>query len=196
MHRVQQLAPEEPGVMLPFDDLPAEQVPTKRCSQCGVRHPVTEFYARAQSDRSHGDGLMAACKACTKVRADRWRQANPERHRYFVRRANRAAYYRDRKQITNHGLTLEKYEELLAEQSDRCASCGREFGPDLKPQIDHDHACCSGKRGCAECVRGLLCGTCNGIAGRAGDDPAWLITVACYLLRKSSAELEWFTPLP
>lgn len=27
--------------------------------------------------------------------------------------------------------------------------------------IDHDHACCPGDRGCASCVRGLLCISCN-----------------------------------
>ena len=27
--------------------------------------------------------------------------------------------------------------------------------------VDHDHACCSGKHGCDECMRGTLCHSCN-----------------------------------
>lgn len=27
--------------------------------------------------------------------------------------------------------------------------------------VDHDHACCSGDRSCGQCIRGMLCGSCN-----------------------------------
>ncbi len=32
--------------------------------------------------------------------------------------------------------------------------------------IDHDHACCPGSHSCGNCVRGVLCVSCNFVLGR------------------------------
>lgn len=47
--------------------------------------------------------------------------------------------------------------------------------------IDHDHTCCVGDYSCGECVRGLICQTCNFLIGQAHDNPAVLRAAAEYL---------------
>lgn len=59
-----------------------------------------------------------------------------------------------------YGLTRERYVELL---SGPCACCL--VAP--AAHIDHDHACCPGKRSCGACVRAGLCASCNLAAGWA-----------------------------
>lgn len=71
-------------------------------------------------------------------------------------------------------------EVMLAEQGGRCAICREAFG--LSFAVDHDHACCPGKRSCGACVRGLLCVACNGSVGVLEHRPAgWLSSAADYL---------------
>lgn len=55
------------------------------------------------------------------------------------------------------GITQEEFDALLASQNGICAGgCGRPA-----TDLDHDHACCPGRRSCGKCVRGILCTTCN-----------------------------------
>lgn len=82
--------------------------------------------------------------------------------------------------LRRHGLTLQRYHELLAEQGGACALCGgakRGWARGADLHIDHCHD--SGR------VRGLLCGDCNTALGRFGDDPAKLRRAADYLERTS-----------
>lgn len=74
-----------------------------------------------------------------------------------------------------YGIPAELVRTLLARG---CESCGSH--DDL--QIDHDHQCCAGRQGCAKCVRGVLCGRCNRLAGLADDEPTRLLKVSAYLL--------------
>jgi hypothetical protein len=41
--------------------------------------------------------------------------------------------------------------------------------------IDHDHACCSGRRSCGKCVRGALCNRHNLYLGFIEKDPAFAV---------------------
>jgi Autographiviridae endonuclease VII len=56
-----------------------------------------------------------------------------------------------------YGITLERFDELVREQNNRCAICEVDLGDGRRRQIDHDHAT---KR-----VRALLCPGCNGALG-------------------------------
>ena len=68
-----------------------------------------------------------------------------------------------------YGIELGQLEALLDRQGGVCAVCDRPLSlrsPVRGPQpdtacLDHDHACCPGKRTCGLCVRGLLCVGCN-----------------------------------
>jgi len=84
-----------------------------------------------------------------------------------------------------HGLDPAQREAILEAQGSRCAICGtRQTGkPGGRLAVDHDHAHCPGKVGCAECVRGLLCVRCNNLLRSARDDRAILQKATAYLAR-------------
>ena len=69
------------------------------------------------------------------------------------------------------------YSALESRQGMQCAICHRT----LPLVIDHDHACCPGKRSCGRCIRGLLCDLCNRGLGMFKDDPIRLRAAAEYL---------------
>ncbi len=82
-----------------------------------------------------------------------------------------------------HGLDRDRRQDILDAQGGRCAICGtRQTGkPGGRLAVDHDHSHCPGKRGCADCVRGLLCVHCNNLLRLAKDDPATLRKAISYL---------------
>jgi len=47
--------------------------------------------------------------------------------------------------------------------------------------VDHDHAHCNKKTGCAICVRGFICQSCNSALGRWGDTIEGISRVIAYL---------------
>ena len=64
--------------------------------------------------------------------------------------------------IASYGLTQEQFDRLLDAQQHTCGMCHEPFEDGQLVHVDHDHACCQRKnRSCGECVRGLLCHTCN-----------------------------------
>jgi hypothetical protein len=64
--------------------------------------------------------------------------------------------------MASYGLTQEDFDLLLKLQDYGCAMCCEPFEEGQLIHVDHDHACCRGKnRSCGECIRGLLCHTCN-----------------------------------
>jgi hypothetical protein len=124
---------------------------SKRCSRCGVKKPITDFY-----------NTDAYCKEC---RAEYKRSIRDK-----LRRADRE-YQLERL----YGLSIEEHDKILAEQDEVCAGCGATSFNDKSYHlaVDHDHE--TGK------VRGLLCLKCNRILGLADDNPEILRNLADYL---------------
>jgi len=81
-----------------------------------------------------------------------------------------------------YGITAGQYWKLYNFQGGRCYLCERATGKTKRLAVDHDHACCPVTPTCGNCVRGLLCGTCNKIMGHARDDGAFFVRGQCYLL--------------
>lgn len=107
------------------------------CSQCS--QPITSK-----------TGYL--CGGCSAAKAAAARLRDPE----LTRRGNLRQKY---------GITLEQYQAMLVAQGGGCAICHKP-PVDLPLCVDHDHACCPGKKSCGKCVRGLLCVYCNVTVGK------------------------------
>ena len=153
-----------------------------KCSTCKEMLPRDSFGKDSQASR----GFSYRCKNCMRkknngqredpeVRERRrlqtmaWREANPDKVKALREKSKDST--RDAYLERTYKLSLESYEEMLATQEGGCALCQKtpeENGKKLS--VDHDHACCPGKRSCGKCVRGLLCDACNHSIGRMDDD--------------------------
>lgn len=115
----------------------------RQCALCGETKSIEHFYA----DTSVASGFVSVCKAC----------------------------YQDRRRIAYllrmYQLSLDRYLEMLAAQGGVCAICKRPETSKRQSErpallsVDHDHACCPGKKSCGKCVRQLLCHYCNVTVG-------------------------------
>jgi hypothetical protein len=119
------------------------------------------------------------CSECSKLRVSdskkasnaRWTKKHPEIKRVCEKNARLKA----------HKLSLDAYLIKVKIQENKCAICNNDFL--AEPCIDHDHSCCSGRKSCGECVRGLLCRKCNAALGAFQDDLQILKAAADYIER-------------
>jgi hypothetical protein len=92
--------------------------------------------------------------------------------------------------LRNHRVPHQRARKLLDEPS--CEVCGIDIvtkvkdgrgNPRARLVVDHDHNCCAGEKSCGQCVRGLICSTCNTAAGLMRDDPRLARSLADYMER-------------
>jgi Recombination endonuclease VII len=108
-----------------------------------------------------------------------------EKHRDEVLAKNAAYCKKNAKRVATrvrwnrYGTTAEKLEEKMTEQDNKCAICRNPFTK--TPHIDHDHECCSTRKTCGGCNRGLLCDDCNLGLGRFKDSIEILTNAINYL---------------
>jgi hypothetical protein len=104
-------------------------------------------------------------------------------------RKDRMLFLWCRGRCKSHGITLERYEELLRAQNHVCGIC---YQPEQRRGakggmwslgIDHDHRCCPGRFGCPKCVRGLLCAKCNQAIALFSEDTHRFENAVAYLSR-------------
>ncbi len=110
------------------------------------------------------------CKECLKIRSKNYILARGDRNKEYHRNQHRKRTFK---------LSPQLFEEKMKEQGRACAVCCEEFV--ASPNIDHDRSCCSGKKSCGNCVRGLLCWRCNTVLGKMLDSPALLRKAADYI---------------
>lgn len=148
----------------------------KLCASCGADKPIDEFYL-VKPSRGHRKYPTARCKPCHKDYV--------AGHRYNTGDFRWAGRVR-----RQYGITRDVYAKMLKRQKGVCEICRRpetEQYLDIVKRlaVDHDHR--TGQ------LRGLLCARCNGLLGRAQDDPELLMAAARYLrkyLRKNRAVAE------
>lgn len=95
----------------------------------------------------------------------------------LVAKCNSCRYYERLKKA--YGLDIRQYLELLQRQDSKCAICKQHF--EDQPCVDHDHDCCPGVKTCGNCIRGLLCRTCNSGIGLLGDNAVGVRQALIYL---------------
>jgi hypothetical protein len=128
----------------------------KTCKKCGEAKALIDF----PTNRTCKDGRTSECRLCTNKRITEWRTTTDKGKRN-----------KRRQTVARHGITLERYEELLAKQGGTCAVCPRTQSANGRVlAVDHDHTCCPGQYSCGKCVRGLLCDGCNRMIGAVNDD--------------------------
>ena len=182
---------------------------TKPCTRCGAVKSFGEFHKRAASPDGL-QPMCRACEKTTKAerylrnrevvrakqreyyvqnaetitaRVAEWQAQNPERIREGFRRryAANPDGQRNRQLKCSFNITLAEYNAMLEAQGGVCAICGQSCKSGRNLAVDHDHACCPGKKSCGGCIRGLLCRDCNVTLGRVSDDPGVLRRAADYL---------------
>ena len=153
------------------------------CYRAANRERIRAWHAAYRA--AHPDKARAAVA--------KWTAANPDKAR-----AQMAAWHAD-----NHfHLSLGHLDALLADHGDLCGICrgpetitSRRTGRVWRLSIDHDHGCCSDTgRSCGQCVRGILCGSCNRRlghyeAGRQLTDIEWTAAADAYLSRYESGAI-------
>lgn len=149
----------------------------KHCNKCNTTKPTSDFHR----DSTARDGLCGHCKDCKKRNTRKWYGDNRERQQEYERKRRQDDPDRDRRMNyrKKYGITLERYDEMLAAQGGVCAICAQ---PEQRKEtanlaVDHCHA--TGE------VRGLLCSNCNRAIGLLADDPERLRSAAEYLTRRS-----------
>lgn len=145
--------------------------------------------------RGHGPlryTSSAACCECSSTAAVAWEARHPEyrpekRRRFRERNPVAVREHQTRKSLKRYyGLTFERYDHMFAQQKGHCAICPEvlvrqtdrsrpftKYVTNAIGRVDHDHA--TGK------VRGLLCGECNSLLGRAKDNEQILLNAVGYL---------------
>lgn len=137
----------------------------RTCTECGVSKPLDAYYTMKGRHDNGKTYYQTRCKACT-VAANKARYT-AEEHKY------KALW-------TRYRIRPERVKQMFADQNNGCGICATPI--DLTTaQVDHDHKCCSGRKSCGSCVRGLLCGRCNRIIANADDNVDVLAKAVAYL---------------
>lgn len=161
----------------------------KQCIYCKQVKPVSAFHSHNYTTKTGKNSrrLMSGCKACKGRYTKVWRAENKEHiqkvnwdwyehNKGQVVERNKAynEFHKERQRAwarkhqfrTRYDLTLEQYDNMVAQQAGKCLVCG--VVPKLTKRtskglhVDHCHK--SGK------VRGLLCHQCNCAIGLLKED--------------------------
>jgi len=165
----------------------------RKCNRCNRTKPIEEFAVDPRVRKGTGKpGWLKHCLVCHRT------MSNARQRESYDPAAKRDKYLK-----RMYGISLERFHEILAAQDGVCAICGKvptkgAGRPYLAPgietveesgkfSVDHDHAHCGDKKGCPECVRGILCPGCNVALGSL-DSVALLESAIAYLKEFDSVQ--------
>ena len=147
----------------------------RRASDSVSTRDLSSFHRLSEVDLAEATGICSICGPTRIIirqgvghQCRTARLASQRRHLASGAPAARKRYHR---------------QKLVARLSDAQGGvCGICRTADTDLMIDHDHACCSGRKPpCEKCIRGLLCRHCNTALGWFADDPRLLEAAIEYL---------------
>ena len=122
------------------------------------------------------------CRSCYNI--NRWKRPEFETPEELQEDIKKRQYKNQMKYAykTKYNITEEYYQELLKEQNYCCAICGtHQESLSVRLNVDHDHSCCLGNFSCGNCIRGLLCRSCNMALGGFKDNENILKSALQYI---------------
>lgn len=128
-------------------------------------------------------GRQQRCCITCRTERDKKRRSSPEERarqaqamrEWAKKNPEKVAYTERKRAVGRYGLTVERYDAMLAEQGGVCAICHEKCKSGRRLSVDHEHD--TGR------VRGLLCGNCNQGLGRFRDSPELFMAALKYLSR-------------
>lgn len=180
--------------------IPSISPESKPCTLCKQVKPLTDFHKYKHTSKNGviSTKYVSQCKECVskqRKEEDRRRRINDKRNERRQRQAKEGIkrkkyprkkypssteYNRMKSLREDHGMTVQQYNTMLANQNGVCAICKKPesvISPHTqvlkKLAVDHCHK--TGK------IRGLLCDKCNRMLGCAKDDRAILHNAIEYL---------------
>ena len=155
---------------------------TKQCVKCKEIKDLDKFVKR--NDRKSGIGSI--CKMCVNERCKLWNKRNRDR---VLARARELYKQNDGMGSKNsqlkrmYGITLDQYNKMLVDQSNKCAICGKEqLKYRRRLSVDHCHE--------TNKVRGLLCHPCNAAFGLLQENMDIILNMANYAKKHLTQDLE------
>jgi hypothetical protein len=159
------------------------------CSKCKIEKELSsDNFCKDKYDKS---GFTYQCKKCRAVKQKEWVKNNPETVKETNNRnkAKRKTFYSSPEGIIcsrkahlkrTYNITLEEFNNKLAEQDYKCAICKSNNTHDKHGvmAVDHNHE--TGQ------IRGLLCYKCNAGIGLLNDDKLLMKNAINYLEKYES----------
>lgn len=160
----------------------------RTCIKCGHTGPIESDFPSTQNYLGRA-AYRKYCKPCYSEKVREWQKANDTSERRLYLNKKTQAWrsrmkaegkteeiWRKYSLMSDYGLTLEQYNQMLLAQDGVCAICHQPDPEEGKAlAVDHDHL--TGTN------RGLLCGRCNKALGLFQDSPAVLQLAIHYLAR-------------
>jgi hypothetical protein len=154
------------------------------CVKCGKEKKQSDFYLRKRQ-LSNGSLKMYPRRDCKECSSQRYKNWIAKEDKKISNRATQKAWVKNNPdRCTNarlkyrFGITLEQYNLMLQEQSNKCAICGiteKDHTLKMKNKFHVDHCHSTGL------IRGLLCNNCNVSLGGFKDSKEILECAIKYL---------------
>lgn len=163
---------------------------TRTCRKCLETKDLLSGFPRRYKSEDVSKRYGVECKKCYAAYMRAYVASHPEYRRqqneYSKQYAAARPTMKKRTKLRlNFGMTLERYQEMLAEQGGVCAICrcgdgnvDKRSGKNRDLSVDHCHE--------TDVIRGLLCGDCNRSLGLLKENLLTMKRMMMYLMKSAT----------